>query len=234
MGSGGEELDNLGNNAKLRDLGLERSDRLVKDFMAEMGKGYKSEERALFYMTFAGNLLAKMYSDVRTDITERHDAEAGGQVAKKLMETAFSLTSVLLRRNGEEVQATVRVNFTDVANFRAKEAPEASCDHTVCKCALDADGRCAECAKMYRDFFSRFSQMIQIMQVNKIMESEFCWPCAPRHMDSSLAEVVRNDLSQLPVEGAEALMSALFMASQNLQAMPMPLTKKAWDEIQAK
>jgi hypothetical protein len=228
-----DELENLGNNAKLRDLGLERSDRLVKDFMAEMN-GYKSEERALFYMTFAGNLLASMYSDVRKDITARHDAQAGDQVAKKLLETAFSLTSVLLRRKGEEVQTSVRVNFTDVANFRANEKPEVACDHNVCKCLLDADGRCAECFQMFKDFFSRFSKMIQIMQTNKLLETQFCWPCAPRYMDLSLSQVVKDEVSQLPVEGAEALMSALFMASQNLQAMPMPLTKKAWDEIQSR
>jgi hypothetical protein len=185
-------------------------------------------------MTFSGNLLAKMYSDVRKDITERHDAEAGDQVARKLLETAFSLISVLLRRNGEEVQASVRVNFTDVANFRAKEKPEPACDHTVCKCVLDADGRCAECLQMFRDFFSRFSKMIQIMQVNKLVENKFCWPCAPRYMDLSLAQIVREEISLLPIEGAEALMSSLFMASQNLQALPMPLTKKAWDEIQGK
>jgi hypothetical protein len=230
---GGEELESLGNNAKLRDLGLERSDRLVKDFMAEM-KDYKSEERALFYMTFAGNLLAKMYSDVRKDITERHDAQSGDQVARKLLETAFSLISVLLRRNGEEVQASVRVNFTDVANFRANEKPEVACDHNVCKCSLDADGRCAECFQMFTDFFSRFSKMIQIMQTNKLMETQFCWPCAPRYMDLSLAQIVKEEVSLLPIEGAEALMSALFMASQNLQALPMPLTKKAWDELQAR
>jgi len=235
MAAEGEDggLEEIASGAKLRDLGLEWSDRLVKEFMDQSGKDYKGEERALFYMTLGGDLLAKMYVDVRKDVAARYGKEVGEQVAQKLLRTAFGLSSMLLRRHGEEVAVQIQVDFTEVANFRNQPQPEEPRVTDTCSCALDQDGHCTECASTFKKMFSGMAKAIEILQSNEAMKQNFCRPCAPRHMDAALAQVVREDVSKLPSEGAGALMDALFTASQGLRAMPMPLTKKAWSELQA-
>lgn len=227
-----DDLESMGNSAKLRDLGLEWSDRLVKEFMEKVGKNHKAEERALFYMTLGSDLLAKMYAEVHKDLGARHGEKVGMQVAQKLLETAFSLTTMLLRKHGEEVQVQLQVKFSDVANAKAREAVPAEVPEK-CQCSLDVDGRCGDCARMFTVFLSRMRESIEIMQSKDLAMEKICRPCAPRYMDEALAKIVREDLVKLPKESAEAMLNALFMASQNLQAMPMPLTKKAWSDLQA-
>lgn len=224
-----DDLESMQNSAKLRDLGLEWSDRLVQEFMEKVGKNYQAEERALFYMTFGSDLLAKMYAEVHKDFSARHGEKVGVQVAQKLLETAFSLTSMLLRKYGEEVHVAVKVEFANVANQKPELVPQGE----KCVCSLDVDGRCSDCAAMFRTFLSKMRQSIEIIQSKDIQMEKICRPCAPRYMDEALARIVREDLSKFPKEGAEAMMNMLFMASQNLQAMPMPLTKKAWSELQS-
>lgn len=229
-----EEMKNLENNAKLRDLGIEWSDRIFKEFMEEAGKDYKAEERAMFYMTLGGDLLARMYGDVEKDLGARYGAKAGTQVAQRLLETSFSLVSMLVRRHGSQVQASVRVNFEEIANAAGKKE-EPACDHAAakeCKCKLDQDGRCGECSDLFRTFFSKMGKAIQVLKSSDLMGTEFCLPCIPRTMDAALARVIREELGDLPPEMSEAVISALFMTSQNVQALPMPLTRKAWGDLQ--
>jgi hypothetical protein len=227
-----EELKNLENSAKLRDLGIEWSDRLVKEFMEKVGKSHKAEERALFYMTLGSDLLARMYQEVRKDFEERHGAEVAREVAQKLLSTGLSMVPLLMRRHGADVQASVTIQFEKVANSRLPEA----CDHSAakkCACELDADGRCAACLEMFRKIFSNVGKMVQVMKAGGSEKGDICIPCAPRHMDAALAQVIREELAGLPKEMSEAMMEAMFMSSQNLRSLPMPLSKKAWNEIQS-
>ena len=227
-----EELQSFENNAKLRDLGIEWSDRLMKEFMEEVGKNYKAEERALFYMSLGGDLLARMYEEVRRGLGEQHGNEVGEQVAQKLLSTGLSLVPVLIRRHGGDVQASVTVRFTKVSNSMAAE----ECDHSAakeCACELDADGRCPACLRMFRKIFSNVGKMVQVMKAGGTEKGDICIPCAPRHMDAALAQVIREELAGLPKDMSEAMMEAMFMSSQNLRSLPMPLSKKAWSEIQS-
>lgn len=227
-----EELQTFENNAKLRDLGIQWSDRLVKEFMEKVGKTHKAEERALFYMTLGGDLLARMFQDVRKEMGGKHGEEIGDQVAQKLLSTALSFVPVLIRRHGSEVQASVTIRFAKVANSLAGE----ECDHSAakeCLCKLDADGRCQSCLGMFKRIFSNVGKMVQVMRGDGTEKGDVCIPCAPRHMDAALAQVIREELAGLPKETSEAMMEAMFMSSQNLQALPMPLSKKAWSEIQS-
>lgn len=224
-----DDLESMGNSAKLRDLGLEWSDKVVKEFMEKVGKNHKAEERALFYMTLGSDLLARMYAEVHKDFAAQHGEKVGVQVAQKLLETSFSLTSMLLRKHGEDVHVGVKVDFANVANPKTVALPVSD----KCECSLDVDGRCTSCAKMFRTFLTKMRESIEIMQSKDLQIEKICHPCAPRYMDEALARIVREDLSKFPKEAGEAMMNALFMASQNLQAMPMPLTKKAWSDLQS-
>ena len=228
-----DDLESMGNSAKLRDLGLEWSDKVVKEFMEKVGKSHKAEERALFYMTLGSDLLARMYAEVHKDLGARHGEQIGAQVAQKLLETSFSLTSMLLRKHGEDVHVGVKVDFSKVGNARPAGAVAAPTAIEKCECSLDQDGRCASCSGMFRTFFVKMKQSIEIMQSKDIALETICRPCAPRYMDEALAKIVREDLSKFPKETGEAMLNALFMASQSLQAMPMPLTKKAWSDLQS-
>jgi len=138
---------------------------------------------------------------------------------------------VLIRRHGGDVQATVTARFEKVANSLSEK-----CDHAAvkkCDCELDADGRCASCFAMFRGIFSNVGKMVQVMKESSGEKQQLCVPCAPRHMDAALAQVIREELAGLPKEMSEAMMETMFMSSQNIQALPMPLSKKAWDEIQS-
>lgn len=230
-----EELQSLENNAKLRDLGIEWSDRLFKEFMEKEGNKYKAEERALFYMTLGGDLLARMYADVSKEFGAKHGQEVGDQVAQKLLSTGFSLVSLFLRRHGMTVDVGVRANFTKVENSTAKKESPA-CDHAaakICKCKRDEDGHCESCLSKFREIFSVIGQTVQMLKANEDVGKDVCLPCAPKNMDAALAKVIREEMTDLDPEMSEAMIQAMFVGSQNLQALPMPLSRKAWSDLQS-
>lgn len=229
-----QKIDMMGNSARLRDVAMGWTKEAVQRLDKEAAD-CKSEERASFYMTAAADLAARMYVEIQKDFEKRYDKATARKLGKMLLESTFSSIGLLMRAYGAEVQMQIKLDFTEVAN--PQKAGEPGCDHSaakVCKCEIDQDGWCGDCSRTFRTLFSKLGEATTLLREAGMENREFCMPCIPRHLDAALAHVVENEFRTMTAEMAEASMSALFMASQNIAALPMPLTKKAWDDHQKK
>lgn len=229
-----QKIDMMGNSARLRDVAMGWTKEGVK-LLDKESTDCKSEERASFYMTAAADLAARMYVEIQKDFEKRHDKATARGLGKKLLESTFSAIGLLMRAYGAEVQMQIKLDFAEVANVKENGAEvPAHVGTKDCKCALDQDGWCGECSRTFRTLFSKLGEATTLLREAGMENREFCMPCIPRHMDAALAHVIENDFRTMTAEMAEASIGALFMASQNIAALPMPLTKKAWDEHQKK
>lgn len=227
LGGGGlssDDLDRASRDSEIRDKAIKWFQTAEKEIAALAGRESTSAERAVAQLMVVAELAAKMYGDLRK--------EFGAPTAQTVLKDGFALVGGIMRRNGEDVQMRVAVEFSKVAgtepdqHYAAAEKPE------VCECARDQDGRCAECISVMRGFCSKIGETVKIVREANLSGQTFCRPCFLRHMDGVLAEFVRRDLSTVDPDSADAMMKTLFMSSQSVRAMPMPLTMKAWDELQ--
>lgn len=231
-----DQLRSIEQNAKMRDAAIEWSKRTVQEAEDKAGPSATSEKRAAFYVTLLADIGARMYIDLRKDFSARHDEKTGVELAQAMLKTAFNAVGAALRGCGEEVQMRVGVAFEKSANYRAQEKEEEiplkkKCDHP-CTCTLDEDGNCAACIEQFKKTFSGLAQGLRLMKQSGVENLEMCFRCVPRHLDAVLASIVREELSQETPAMAEGVMNAMFLTSQNLMAMPMPLTRKAWSDTQ--
>lgn len=242
------DVDASVRQAKLRELALEwcgRADGEIRNAVP----GASGLDRAVFHIAACAEMGAMAYDAVLKDaatILEQSaipeasalSAEERLLVAKSAAETllrsAFALMGGLIRKRGHDVQVSANLVFTKVDNFRAREpaADETKCVHEACTCELDQDGQCAECASTARKFLTAMLESTRIMKGADLSSMRFCRPCAKVCLDRVLAKIVRDEFSGMDPSYSEGFMNTLLLASQNLAIMELPLTKRAWSEIQ--
>ena len=86
--------------------------------------------------------------------------------------------------------------------------------------------------------FQTYNSLLESIKVAKMSEAAgrklSCMPCLKRHLDAAIAKVVREGFVDLAPEACEMFMRMLLMSSQMVASMEMPLTKRAWSEIQGR
>lgn len=241
------DVDQSVRQAKLRELALEWCARAEAEIRGAVG-GASGLDRAVFHIAACAEMGAMAYDAVLKDpaLPEQSDipeasafsAEQRVQIAKGAAETllrsAFALMGGLIRKRGHDVQVSAKLSFTKVENFRAHETPaeEPKCVHETCSCDLDQDGRCAECTAAARKFLMAMLESTRIVKGADLAGLRWCRPCAKLCLDQVLAKIVRDEFSGMDPSYSEGFMNTLLLASQNLATMELPLTKRAWSEIQ--
>lgn len=240
------DVDQSVRHAKLRNLALEWCGSADRSIWDSMGEGVSGYDRSIFYLTACAEMGAKVYDALMKDekLVERAEMPEAATLspeqrrliaktaAETLLQSVFALMSGLIRKRGYDVQVSAKLSFTKVDNSRSKEeAEEQECDHGGCRCALDQDGRCAECAALARGFFMALLESVRAM--SKVDKSkQMCRSCAKLCMDQVLAKIVRDEFSGMNPVMSDNFMNALLLASQNIATMELPLTKRAWSEVQ--
>ncbi len=220
-----EDLDRASRDAQIRDRVLAWYRKAEPEIKTLAGHEATADKVAIGQLLIMIEVGAAMYSAVRKDF----DVET----AQELLRQGFGAIGAVMRRNGEDVQMRVNVEFTKVAAAESG-APLCEDEGKKCDCTLDQDGRCDSCIGTIKTFFSKMSQSIAIVREASLSDDKSCRPCIKRHMDLVLAAFVRQDVAKLDPDAAEATMKSMFMASQTLSGMPMPLTMKAWGEVMDK
>lgn len=221
-----DDLDRASRNSQIRDKALAWYRKAEPDIAALAGHEATAAEKAIAQLLLMIEIGAAMYGAVRK--------EFGEPTAQELLRQSFTVLGAVLRRNGEPIQMRVQVDFSKVG---AQEASPPLCESRgdeKCDCVLDQDGRCDYCIETFRSFCSKMGESVRIVREADLSNRKCCRPCVKRHMDAAMAQFVRRDVAKLAKEdpgGAEAMMKGVFLGSQSLQAMPMPLTMKTWGEI---
>jgi len=220
-----EDLQEHENDCNIRDKAIRWIAEHAKEIEGLAGREGAAAEKAIAQLVIMNELAASMYTGLRK--------EHGHPAAQEAMRNAITLIGSILRRNGEDVLMTARINFQALSQapggpdvpMAAAPPPEA------CKCEVDQDGHCPSCIVTLENFNSTMAQAIMIMKDADLSGKVVCRPCLRREMDPVMARFVRNEISKLESGMAESLMKSMFAASQAMQALKMPLTTMAWDEL---
>lgn len=223
-GLSGEDLQRASRDSTIRDKAIRWFQDALKEVDDLAGRESTAAQRAIAKAVIFAELGAQMYGDLRK--------EFGDAIAQGVLKEGFALLGGILRRNGENVRLKVDASFAPVAAAPADVHYAAEEKVDECCCTRDADGRCAECVQLLRTFCSKMGESVKIVREARLSDKKLCRPCVRRHLDGAMAEFVRQDLSAVEPDMAEAMMKTLFMTGQSIQAMQMPLTTKAWDELQ--
>ncbi len=220
-----DDLDRTSRDAQIRDRALAWYRKAEPEIKALGGHEATADKLAIAQLVVMIELGASMYTAVRKDFN--------AETAQELLRQGFSAIGAVMRRNGEDVRMQVNVEFSKVA---AGEPDGPGCEDLgeKCDCTLDQDGRCDYCIGTLQTFFSKMSQSVLIVREASLENHKSCRPCIKRHMDLVMAAFVRKEVAKLEPDVAEAMMNTMFMASQSLSGMPMPLTLKAWGELMDK
>lgn len=217
------DFDQVPRDAAIRDRAMEWYRKMEPEILALAGREATASEQAIAQMMIVGEMGAKMYGSLRKDFDAR--------TAQDVLKTTFNVIGGIMRRNGESVQMNVSIEFSDVAAPQGLKPIGQIDKDKPCECQLDVDGRCLPCIELLRGFCQKMGESTRIMQEAQL-GPKACRACLRRHIDGAIAEFVRKELPQMGPEISEALMKTLLFTSQTLQAQAMPLTMKAWDEIQ--
>lgn len=218
-----DDLDRASRDAGIRDRALAWYRKAEPEIAALAGREATAAETAIAQLLLMIEIGAAMYGSVRK--------EFGAPAAQEFLRQSLPALGAVLRRNGESVQMRATVEFAEVT---AQEASPPLCEsHTneKCECDLDEDGRCLYCIETLRTLCSKMGESVRVVREADLSNRKSCRPCLKRHMDLVMADYVRRDLATLDRDSAEAMIKSVFLASQSLQAMPMPLTMKAWGEL---
>lgn len=232
-------------HAKLANLGAEWAGKVDKEIWDQMGPTPSGLEKGIFYMAACAEMGARLYDTLMKDdkmegaeipegvpLTE----ELRQSIAQDLLQRTFTIMGALIRGKGHGVQVSTKLMFKKVANSQGVETAEEEkkpCQHQTCSCALDPDGNCAECMEIAQNLFKALLDSIKIAKQSEGFSRKLsCIPCLKRHLDYALAKVVREGLGDVDPAMSESFMRMLFMSSQTVATMEMPLTNRAWDEIQ--
>lgn len=202
----------------IRDKAIRWIEEKKKEISGLAGREATSIEKTIVRGVIANELFAALYTDIRK--------EHGAVAAQETLKQVWGIIPSVLRRNGEEIKMSVRVDFDKMS--AAPETYESV--PTTCSCSVDMDGRCGECIQTLRNFWSKMGESIKILKEANLTD-KICRPCLVRHLDAAMAEFIRTDLSTFDPETAEAFMRSMMMSSRTIQAMPMPLTTRAWNEF---
>jgi hypothetical protein len=241
------DIDQSIRHEKLARLGAEWAARADKEIWDQVGPSSSGLEKCLFYMSACAEMAAQLYDTVlKDDKLEGAEIPAGVPIttelregiAQSLLQKTLVLMGARIRNKGYGVALTTKLSFTKVANAtgpeKAAEAEHVRL-HETCSCTLDQDGNCAECMNAA---FKTYRAMVESIKVAKLSEAAgrklSCRPCLKRHLDAAVAKVVREEFVDLEPEASEMFMRMLLMSSQMVASMEMPLTKKAWSEIQSR
>lgn len=219
-----EDMQEHENQCRIRDKALRWINDHAKEIEDLAGREAAAPEKAMAQIVIMIELAASMYTVLRK--------EHGHPEAQATLRTAVGLIGSLLRRNGEDVRMISRIDFETLsASPGGPDVAAAVAPPQVCECDVDQDGHCDSCVKMLERFNQALSVSISTMKAADLSGKPLCRPCLRREMDPVMARFVRNDLSKLEPETAEAVLKTMFATSQSIQAMKMPLTTKAWDEV---
>lgn len=241
------DIDQSLRHEKLARLGVEWVTRADKEIWDQVGPSPSGLEKCLFYMSACAEMGAQLYDTVLKD-----DKLAGAEIpegvpitiqlregiAQSLLQKMLVLMGARIRNKGYGVVLTTKMSFSKVANAVSPEKAaemEQQKPKDTCECQLDQDGNCAECMTTA---FKTYSTLLESIKVAKMSEAAgrrlSCVPCLKRHLDAAIAKVVREGFVDLAPEASEMFMRMLLMSSQLVASMEMPLTKRAWSEIQKK
>lgn len=219
-----DDLQEHENDCSIRDKAIRWITEHRKEIEGLAGREGAAAEKALAQLIIVVELAASMYTGLRK--------EHGHPAAQETLRSAITLIGGILRRNGEDVLMTATVNFQPLS--QAPGGPDvagAAAPPESCACDVDQDGHCPSCIATLERFNSTMAQAIVIMKDADLSGKVVCRPCFRREMDPVMARFVRNEISKLDSATAESLMKSMFQASQSMQALKMPLTTKAWDEL---
>lgn len=219
-----EDMQEHARLCEIRDKAIKWLSLHQPEIDALSGRESASKEKASVQMALVAEIGAAMYGGIRK--------EHGPKCAGDVLRDTIGLIGGVLRRNGEDVRMVFKLDFQTLsASPEGPDVAPALAPPEECKCEVDEDGHCDRCRGMLERYMSAMSQSIVIIKEARIEGTMACRPCLRKEMDPVMAMFVKKDLSLMEPENAEAVLKSMFAASQGLQAMQMPLTTRAWDEV---